>query len=136
LKGLAISSRDAIHTNTSSPHHERLLQAISAAYLDIIYFCVDAKKTFRKLKRWTTGNVLVPHLRKPTDACSGSSFDVGKTLKDTLDKFRAHVKNVEKEAGGSHMIEASHERQLAKADRARREIERKGLIVCPGLEYT
>lgn len=34
------------------------------------------------------------------------------------------------------MIEASHERQLAKADRARREIERKGLIVCPGLEYT
>jgi len=62
------------------PHHERLLQAISAAYLDIIYFCVDAKKTFRKLKRWTTGNVLVPHLRKPTDACLGSSFDVGITM--------------------------------------------------------
>ena len=43
------------------PHHERLLQAISAAYLDIIYFCVDAKKTFRKLKKSTTSNGLIPH---------------------------------------------------------------------------
>lgn len=62
------------------------------------------------------------------------NFD--KTFEETLNKFRAHVKNVEKEAGVSHRIEASHERELAKADRARKEIERKGLMVYPGLEYT
>jgi hypothetical protein len=39
------------------PGHERLLQAISVAYLDIIHFCMDAKMTFRKLKRSTTGKV-------------------------------------------------------------------------------
>lgn len=32
------------------PSHGRLLQAISVVYLDIIYFCTDAKITFRKLK--------------------------------------------------------------------------------------
>lgn len=35
--------------------HASLLQAISRAYLDVIYFCVDAKTTFRKLKKSTTG---------------------------------------------------------------------------------
>ena len=38
--------------------HERLLQAISLAYLDIIYFCMDAKETFRKLKKSTTSRCL------------------------------------------------------------------------------
>ena len=33
------------------PSHDRLLQAISLVYLDVIYFCVDAKTTFRKFKR-------------------------------------------------------------------------------------
>ena len=40
------------------PGHGRLLQAISVVYVDIIYFCVDAKTTFRKLKKSTTGTVL------------------------------------------------------------------------------
>ena len=40
------------------PSHEQLLQAISLAYLDIIYFCMDAKETFRKLKKSTTSRCL------------------------------------------------------------------------------
>ena len=40
--------------------HERLLQAISVAYLDIIHFCVDAKAIFRRFKKLTT--------------CTGSKF--------------------------------------------------------------
>ena len=40
------------------PSHERLLQAISIAYLDIIHFCMDAKTTFRKLKKSTTSKAL------------------------------------------------------------------------------
>ena len=39
------------------PCHGRLLQAISVVYLDIIYFCVDAKTAFRKLKERTTGKI-------------------------------------------------------------------------------
>ena len=37
------------------PSHGRLLQAISVVYVDIIHFCMDAKTTFRKLKKSTTG---------------------------------------------------------------------------------
>ena len=36
---------------TLFPSHGRLLQAVSVVYLDIIEFCMDAKTTFRRLKK-------------------------------------------------------------------------------------
>jgi len=33
------------------PSHERLVQALSVVYLDILTFCNDAKTVFRKAKR-------------------------------------------------------------------------------------
>jgi hypothetical protein len=32
------------------PSHERLVQALSVVYLDILIFCIDAKAVFRKAK--------------------------------------------------------------------------------------
>ena len=49
------------------PSHGRLLQAISVVYVDIIHFCVDAKTTFRKLKKSTTGTVLYTYRDTWTD---------------------------------------------------------------------
>ncbi|KAH0551625.1 hypothetical protein GP486_007158 [Trichoglossum hirsutum] len=97
------------------PSHERLLQAISMAYLDIIYFCMDAKTTFRKLKRSTTVHFTLKSLWK----------DFNGEFEETLNRFRIHVKNVEKEAGVSNLIESSSERALARADRAEKERQEK-----------
>lgn len=36
--------------------NQRILQLISVAYVDIIYFCWTAKKSFRKMKKSTTSN--------------------------------------------------------------------------------
>ena len=36
--------------------NKRLLQLISVAYVDIVDFCWTAKKSFRKMKRSTTGD--------------------------------------------------------------------------------
>jgi hypothetical protein len=33
------------------PSHERLVQALSVVYVDILRFCTDAKAIFRKAKR-------------------------------------------------------------------------------------
>ena len=40
------------------PSNERLLQAISVAYLDVIDFCWTAKNIFRKMKKSTTGDII------------------------------------------------------------------------------
>ncbi|KAH0538694.1 hypothetical protein FGG08_004711 [Glutinoglossum americanum] len=97
------------------PSHGRLLQAISVAYLDIIYFCMDAKAIFRKLKRSTTVHFTLKSLWK----------DFNGEFEETLNRFRNHIKNVEKEAGISNLIEASTERALVQADRAENERRRK-----------
>jgi hypothetical protein len=49
------------------PNHERLLQAISMAYLDVIEFCMDAKATFRKLKVSTTSKTYMSAWVAQTD---------------------------------------------------------------------
>ncbi|KAI9861085.1 MAG: hypothetical protein M1813_005514 [Trichoglossum hirsutum] len=94
------------------PSHEQLLQAISLAYLDVIHFCVDAKAIFRKLGGLRTVPFALKILWKDLNG-------------DALSKFRYHVKNVEKEAGLSNLIEASAERDLALANRAEQERQRK-----------
>lgn len=52
--------------------------------------------------------------------------DFSRQFEGTLNNFRNHVKNIEKEAGVSNMLEASDERALARANRAERERKRKG----------
>jgi hypothetical protein len=55
-------------------------------------------------------------------------------FEETLNKFRNHIKNVEKEAGISNLIEASTERALARVDRAENERRRKSKLSIDTLE--
>jgi hypothetical protein len=113
------------------PSHERLLQAISIAYLDIIHFCIDAKTTFRKLKKSTTSKVstsswefqLIYSVVHLTLKLIWKDFN--KEFAETLNNFRNHVKNIEKEASLSNIIEASDEQSLTRADRKEKERRRK-----------
>lgn len=103
------------------------------AYLDIIHFCTDAKKTFRKLKKTATGTGLRP-LRDPkltwtlTVNFALKLFwkDFAGDFEGTLDQFRNHIKNIEKEVGLAYMIEGLDERALARVDRAERDKEGQG----------
>lgn len=55
--------------------------------------------------------------------------DFNKEFDRILGEFRSHVKNVEKEAGISNMIEASQERDIMRADRIEDEFQKKsGLL--------
>ena len=64
--------------------------------------------------------------------------DFNGEFEDTLNRFRNHVKNVEKEAGVSNLIESSSERALARGeralahgDRAEKERQRKSKLSSP-----
>ncbi|KAL9118913.1 MAG: hypothetical protein Q9187_004535 [Circinaria calcarea] len=100
--------------------HERLVQALSKVYVDILEFCTDAKAVFRKGKRPSTSTFSIHFklLWKPFNQQFGK----------VMDNFREHRKNVEKEAGIAHMIEAKEARDLEVWNRAQLEKERKGLL--------
>ena len=83
--------------------HERLLETLSVAYLDIISFCQDAKSTFRNRGLFFKGVHWQPFKQR---------------FQKTLDSLREHVKNVDKEAGLAHMIEAASSRELTLANKA------------------
>jgi hypothetical protein len=51
--------------------------------------------------------------------------DFGAEFEEALTRFRNHVKNVNKEAVVSNMIEDANERALGRADRERKERQRK-----------
>ncbi|KAL8756238.1 MAG: hypothetical protein Q9199_003060 [Rusavskia elegans] len=99
------------------PSHERLVQTLSVVYIDILTFCAEAKAVFRRERRSSKIDlgILFKSSWKPFERRFGQQ----------IDNFRAHVKNVEKEANLSHMIEASdsravvlaNQRQLEKAKR-------------------
>ena len=64
--------------------------------------------------------------------------DFNGEFEETLNRFRNHVKNVEKEAGISNLIESSSERALARGeralahgDRAEKERQRKSNLSSP-----
>jgi hypothetical protein len=57
--------------------------------------------------------------------------DFNGEFEGALNGFRNHVKNVEKEAGVSNLIEASTERGLARAERAENERQRKSKFLIP-----
>lgn len=98
------------------PSYGRLLQAISVVYLDVIHFCVNAKKTFRKLKKSSTVPLMLKMLWKDFNA----EFE-----DKTLVEFRDNLRNMEKEVMVSYMIEGSNDRALMQAKREERERERK-----------
>lgn len=107
------------------PSHERLVQALSVVYVDVLTFCTEAKVVFRR-----GGNplkidfgVLLKLSWKPFDRQFGQQ----------IDKFRVHVKNVEKEASLSNMIEASDSRAIVLAsqkqlEKAKREDAQRRII--------
>lgn len=100
------------------PNHERLIHALSIAYVDIIVFCSDAKAVFRRGQRASLTSLKVGFklLWKPFESQFGQQ----------LDNFRTHRKNVEKEAGLSHMVEAADARALTLANHLQLEKTKKG----------
>lgn len=107
------------------PNHERLTHALSVAYVDVIVFCSDAKGVFRRGQRASLTSLKVGFklMWKPFESQFGQQ----------LDTFRNHQRNVEKEAGLSHMVEAADARALALANHLQLETMNKGvrLITVP-----
>ncbi len=100
------------------PDHERLIHALSIAYVDIIGFCSDAKTVFRRGQRASLTSLKIGF--KLTWKPFKSQFG------QHLDNFRNHRKNVEIEAGLSHMVEAADARALALANHLQLDKTNKG----------
>ncbi|KAF8856188.1 hypothetical protein BDZ45DRAFT_482027 [Acephala macrosclerotiorum] len=93
-------------------HHQRIITALSVAYLDIITFCGEIKVFIRgiqksRLKSWA-------QLFGPLEH----------HLSEAKDRFRLHRDDIELEAGACHMIESIkhydleiHSRELATLER-------------------
>lgn len=94
------------------PDHERLIRAMSAVYFDVLQFCTDAKKVFRRAKRSITALIW-----KPFEHQFGSR----------MEQFREHMNITEKEVTTSHMIEAADSRALVRANHAQLAKERYGI---------
>lgn len=94
--------------------HQRLTQAISNTYLDIIELCLD----FRILLQGQKASSL-KRIWKPI------SLD-GK-FEEAIQRFREHRKIVEKEAETCHMIEAAETKALVEAHKKLVEADRKGI---------
>ena len=107
------------------PSHERLAHALTLAYVDIVAFCSDVKAIFRRGQRASLTSLKVGFklIWKPFESQFGQQ----------LDQFRNHRKNVEKEAGLSHMVEAADARALALANHLEMERAKKGgrLVIVP-----
>lgn len=110
------------------PNHERLIHALSVAYVDVIVFCLDAKAIFRRGQRASLTSLKVGFklMWKPFESQFGQK----------LDDFRAHRKNFEKEAGLSHMVEAADARALTLANHLQLDKIAKGkrLTACCTIE--
>lgn len=90
--------------------HVPLQNALSSTYLQIITFCINARRIFaRKISTFSK------MLWKPFDEEFGG----------TLDKFRRYRQLVEDEARLAHMIESMEEREESSKERARMAKERK-----------
>ena len=112
--------------------HERLVQSLSVAYVDIITFCTKSKAVFRHGRRSSLNNLSV------TFKLSWKPFE--RQFGQQIDDFRTHLKNVDKEAGLSHMIEAADARAVILANQKELEkakkqnIYRQILAVIPSVD--
>ncbi len=95
--------------------HQRLTQALSTAYLDIINICTEFQELLRVQRKSVFKRVLQP--QTPT---------VNAHLEDVLDRFRKHRKSVEKEAEVCHMIEEKESRDLVLRNNALAEAKERG----------
>lgn len=106
---------DSLTDITSS--HERLVESLSMAYVDIITFCTKSKIVFRRGRRSSFNNLSV------TFKLSWKPFE--RQFGQQIDDFRTHSKNVDKEAGLSHMIEAADSRAVILANQKQLERAKK-----------
>lgn len=97
--------------------HERLVQALSLAYLDILVFCTKAKAVFRHGRRSSLTNLSIAF------KLSWKPFE--RQFGEQIDGFRAHARNVKKEASLSHMIEAAESRSIVFANKQQLEKMKK-----------
>ena len=99
-------------------NHERLTHALSVAYVDVIVFCSDVKAVFRRGQRASLTSLKIGFklIWKPFESQFGQQ----------LDNFRNHRKNVEKEVGLSHMVEAADSRALVLANHSQLERTKEG----------
>ena len=120
-------------TDTTNSH-ERLVQSLSVAYVDIITFCTNSKVVFRHGRRSSLNNLSV------TFKLSWKPFE--RQFGQHIDNFRTHLKNVDKEAGLSHMIEAADSRAVILANQRQLEeakkqnIHRQILEAIPSVDTT
>ncbi|KAF2279072.1 uncharacterized protein EI97DRAFT_484903 [Westerdykella ornata] len=98
-------------------NHERLLKAISTAYLDVLRFCVKAKQFFGHGKK----------LPLPMSiGCRGLWKPFRQEFDKYMSDFRKHRKHVEKEASLAHMIESARRREIELANHALQ--KRNGMV--------
>lgn len=113
-------------------NHERLVQALSLAYVDIVVFCSKCKAIFRRGQRssMTSFKVTFKLIWKPFERQFGQY----------LEGFRQHTENVEKEAGLSHIVEAAYSRDLVLANQMqldqqkKEDVLRKTLAAIPSVD--
>ncbi|KAL8778333.1 MAG: hypothetical protein Q9213_007463 [Squamulea squamosa] len=109
------------------PSHERLVHALSFAYVDVLIFCTEAKAVFRR----SSLSMLFKLSWKPFKRQFGHH----------IENFRLHVKNVEKEASLSHMIEASDSRAMVLANQRqlesakKQDVHRRIIAAIPSVDY-
>jgi hypothetical protein len=92
--------------------HRRLRQALSEIYFDIITLCLKFHKILQCRKKVSLKRISRPLLQNVH-------------YEDALEQFRRHKKNVEKEVGTCHMIEAAEIRDLALRNQEVQELREK-----------
>ncbi|KAL8970187.1 MAG: hypothetical protein Q9183_001637 [Haloplaca sp. 2 TL-2023] len=99
------------------PSHERLIRALSIVYVDILTFCTGAKAVFRHERRPSRINlgIFAKLTWKPFE----------RQFQHHIDSFRVHVRNIEKEATLSNMIEAADSRAVVLANQRQLETAKK-----------
>ncbi|KAL2064621.1 hypothetical protein VTL71DRAFT_3758 [Oculimacula yallundae] len=81
----------------SREKHQRLTQALSNAYLDIIVLCTQFRKTLREQKASSFRRLLKP-------------MSLDRQFDEAVERFRQHKKAIDEEARICHMIEAAEKR--------------------------
>ncbi|KAH8707014.1 hypothetical protein GQ44DRAFT_818027 [Phaeosphaeriaceae sp. PMI808] len=90
-------------------NHERLLVALSVAYLDVLRFCVRTKDFFKRTKQSMVPLSIV---------LKGAWKPFRTSFEESISDFRKHSKLIEKEANLAHMIESARRHEVELANRA------------------
>ena len=101
--------------------HQRLTQALSYAYLDIILLCTEFRKLIRKQTTSSVHRILKP-------------LSLDRQYDEALERFRQHRQNVDEEARTCHMIEAAEQRDaqlvLLATERRRKLLRKLSSVDC------